>query len=107
MGDLPALRVDHAGITVESMEAAELLLFALGCEKSHEERSECGKFTWAADVLGDAESPQSRDRTVRRRRAAMIRAAVGRTDLLYRSTGATAGRVAVASVQRPSETTTS
>lgn len=54
MADLPAMRVDHAGIAVESIEDAEPILFALGCEKIHEERSEYGSFTWATYVLGGA-----------------------------------------------------
>ena len=52
--EMPATRVDHVGIAVESIEAAEPLLFALGCEKIHEERSEYGAFTWATYVLGGA-----------------------------------------------------
>ena len=54
MTEMPAIRVDHVGIAVESIKAAEGLLFALGCEKIHEERSEYGEFTWATYVLGDA-----------------------------------------------------
>lgn len=54
MAELPAMRVDHVGIAVESIDEAEELLFALGCEKIHEERSEYGEFTWATYVLGDA-----------------------------------------------------
>ncbi|WP_049927889.1 VOC family protein [Halopiger goleimassiliensis] len=52
--ELPATRVDHVGIAVESIESAEALLFALGCEKIHEEASEYGSFTWATYVLGGA-----------------------------------------------------
>ncbi|WP_394743277.1 VOC family protein [Natronococcus roseus] len=54
MTEMPAVRVDHVGIAVESIEEAEELLFALGCEKIHEERSEYGSFTWATYVLGGA-----------------------------------------------------
>ena len=54
MADMPAIRVDHVGIAVESIAAAEGVLFALGCEKIHEESSEYGEFTWATYVLGDA-----------------------------------------------------
>lgn len=52
--ELPAMRVDHVGIAVESIDEAEDLLSALGCEKVHAERSEYGSFTWATYVLGDA-----------------------------------------------------
>ncbi len=52
--ELPPMRVDHTGIAVESISEAEPLLFALGCEKIHEEASEYGEFTWATYVLGDA-----------------------------------------------------
>lgn len=48
------MRVDHVGIAVESIDNAEWLLFALGCEKVHEERSEYGSFTWSTYVLGGA-----------------------------------------------------
>ncbi|ELZ04653.1 VOC family protein [Natrialba aegyptia] len=51
---MPAIRVDHVGIAVDSVPDAEGLLFAFGCEKIHEERSEYGEFTWATYVLGDA-----------------------------------------------------
>ncbi|SFB67664.1 methylmalonyl-CoA/ethylmalonyl-CoA epimerase [Halobiforma haloterrestris] len=51
---MPATRVDHVGIAVESIDDAEPILFALGCEKIHEEGSEYGSFTWATYVLGDA-----------------------------------------------------
>ncbi|SDQ21847.1 VOC family protein [Natronobacterium texcoconense] len=54
MADLPAMRVDHVGIAVDSIEDAESILFALGCEKIHEERSEYAEFAWATYVLGDA-----------------------------------------------------
>ncbi|WP_121740927.1 VOC family protein [Natronorubrum halophilum] len=54
MSKLPAMRVDHVGIAVESIDDAEALLFALGCEKIHQEASEYGEFTWATYVLGDA-----------------------------------------------------
>ncbi|USZ71941.1 VOC family protein [Natronosalvus halobius] len=52
--DLPPMRVDHTGIAVESITDAEPLLFALGCEKIHEEPSKYGSFTWATYVLGGA-----------------------------------------------------
>lgn len=54
MADLPAMRVDHVGIAVDSIGDAERLLFALGCEKIHEEGSEYGEFTWATYVIGGA-----------------------------------------------------
>ncbi|WP_293032306.1 VOC family protein [Natronococcus sp.] len=54
MPGMPAVRVDHVGIAVESINDAESLLFALGCEKIHQERSEYGSFTWATYVLGGA-----------------------------------------------------
>lgn len=54
MSELPPMRVDHAGIAVESIPEAEPLLFALGCEKIHEEPSMYGEFTWATYVLGGA-----------------------------------------------------
>jgi methylmalonyl-CoA/ethylmalonyl-CoA epimerase len=54
MPEMPAIRVDHVGIAVESIGDAETLLFALGCERLHEEESEYGEFTWATYVLGDA-----------------------------------------------------
>ncbi|MFC4248388.1 VOC family protein [Natribaculum luteum] len=54
MPELPAMRVDHVGIAVESIAEAEALLFALGCEKIHEEPSEYGDFRWATYVLGGA-----------------------------------------------------
>lgn len=54
MPAMPAIRVDHVGIAVESIDDAEGLLLALGCEKIHEERSVYGEFTWATYVLGDA-----------------------------------------------------
>jgi len=48
------VRVDHAGIAVESIEAAEPVLFALGCRKLIEESVE-GRFRWAQyDFGGDA-----------------------------------------------------
>jgi methylmalonyl-CoA/ethylmalonyl-CoA epimerase len=40
------IRVDHVGIAVESIEAAEPVLFALGCQKFIEESVE-GRFRWA------------------------------------------------------------
>jgi methylmalonyl-CoA/ethylmalonyl-CoA epimerase len=48
------MRVDHVGIAVETIEAGEQLLLALGCDKIHEEVSEDGQFRWATYVLGDA-----------------------------------------------------
>ena len=54
MSELPPMRVDHAGIAVESIPEAEPLLYALGCEKIHEEPSEYADFTWATYVLGGA-----------------------------------------------------
>ena len=40
------IRVDHVGIAVESINAAEPILFALGCRKLIEESVE-GRFRWA------------------------------------------------------------
>lgn len=55
MGQTPAkMRVDHVGIAVESIETAEPLLLALGCEKLLEEPVESADFTWAYFELGDA-----------------------------------------------------
>ncbi|WP_135535990.1 VOC family protein [Halostella pelagica] len=54
MSDVPQMRMDHVGIAVESIEDGERLLFALGCEKIHEEESDDGRFTWATYVLGGA-----------------------------------------------------
>lgn len=54
MAEMPPMRVDHAGIAVESIDEAEPLLFLLGCEKIHDEPSKYGDFTWATYVLGDA-----------------------------------------------------
>ncbi|WP_367996348.1 VOC family protein [Haloferax volcanii] len=50
----PAARVDHVGIAVEDVEAAEPTLFALGCERVHRETVADGSFEWATYVLGDA-----------------------------------------------------
>jgi len=53
MHDTP-IRVDHAGIAVDSIEEAEPVLFALGCRKLIEESVE-GRFRWAQyDFGGDA-----------------------------------------------------
>ena len=54
MPELPAMRVDHTGMAVESIGESEPFLFALGAEKIHEEASKYGDFTWASYVLGDA-----------------------------------------------------
>ncbi|XVH31418.1 VOC family protein [Haloferacaceae archaeon DSL9] len=48
------IRVDHVGIAVDSLSTAEPILFALGCEKTHEEPSPDGTFVWATYELGDA-----------------------------------------------------
>lgn len=53
MSDQPAMRIDHVGIAVESIDDAEGLLFALGAEKVHEEVTD-EAFTWATYRLGDA-----------------------------------------------------
>lgn len=45
------IRVDHVGIAVESIEAAEQVLFAFGCEKYIEESVE-GRFRWAQYDFG-------------------------------------------------------
>jgi methylmalonyl-CoA/ethylmalonyl-CoA epimerase len=50
----PAARVDHVGIAVEDVEAAEPTLCALGCERVHRETVADGSFEWATYVLGDA-----------------------------------------------------
>jgi len=45
------IRVDHTGIAVESIEATEPVLFALGCRKLIEESVE-GRFRWAQYDFG-------------------------------------------------------
>jgi methylmalonyl-CoA/ethylmalonyl-CoA epimerase len=50
--DVP-IRVDHVGIAVHEVAAAEPVLRALGCEKVVEESVE-GRFTWAYYRLGGA-----------------------------------------------------
>ncbi len=50
--DVP-IRVDHAGIAVESVADAEPVLLALGCEKLVDETVE-GRFRWVYYELGDA-----------------------------------------------------
>ncbi|AHG01285.1 glyoxalase (plasmid) [Halostagnicola larsenii XH-48] len=50
--DIP-IRVDHVGIAIESIEAGEPVLEALGCEKLLEEPVE-DEFRWAYYELGDA-----------------------------------------------------
>ncbi len=47
------IRVDHVGIAVESVEQAEPILFALGCERISIESVE-DRFNWAYYRLGDA-----------------------------------------------------
>ncbi|SIR81119.1 methylmalonyl-CoA/ethylmalonyl-CoA epimerase [Haladaptatus litoreus] len=47
------IRVDHIGIAVESVEEAEPILFALGCERISIESVE-DRFNWAYYRLGDA-----------------------------------------------------
>lgn len=49
--DVP-VRVDHVGIAVESVEAAEPVLVALGCERLVDETLE--EFRWVYYELGDA-----------------------------------------------------
>jgi len=49
------IRVDHTGIAVESIEAAEPVLFALGCRKLVEESVE-GRFRWAQYGFGQQAS---------------------------------------------------
>ena len=46
-----AVRVDHTGIAVESIAAAEPVLFAFGCQKLIEESVE-GRFRWAQYDFG-------------------------------------------------------
>jgi methylmalonyl-CoA/ethylmalonyl-CoA epimerase len=50
-----AIRVDHAGIAVESIEDAEPVLFALGGQKRIEESVE-GRFRWAQYDFGQGAS---------------------------------------------------
>jgi len=50
--DVP-IRVDHVGIAVESVAAAEPVLLALGCEKLLDETVE-DRFRWVYYRLGDA-----------------------------------------------------
>jgi len=50
--DVP-IRVDHVGIAVESVAAAEPVLLALGCEKLIDETVE-DRFRWVYYRLGDA-----------------------------------------------------
>ena len=52
MHDIP-IRVDHVGIAVESVEAAEPVLLALGCEKISDDTVE-GRFRWVYYSLGGA-----------------------------------------------------
>jgi methylmalonyl-CoA/ethylmalonyl-CoA epimerase len=49
------IRVDHTGIAVESIDDAEPVLFALGCEKRIEESVE-GRFRWAQYDFGQGAS---------------------------------------------------
>jgi methylmalonyl-CoA/ethylmalonyl-CoA epimerase len=51
---VPPARVDHVGIAVEDVDAAEPTLLALGCERVHRETVADGSFEWATYVLGDA-----------------------------------------------------
>jgi methylmalonyl-CoA/ethylmalonyl-CoA epimerase len=51
MDEPPQIRVDHTGIAVESIENAEPVLFALGCQKLIEESVE-GRFRWAQYDFG-------------------------------------------------------
>jgi methylmalonyl-CoA/ethylmalonyl-CoA epimerase len=51
---MPPARVDHVGIAVADVDAAEPTLFALGCERVHRETVADGSFEWATYVLGDA-----------------------------------------------------
>ena len=53
MHDTP-IRVDHVGIAVESIEDAEPILFALGCEKLADREGPEGRFRWVYYRLGDA-----------------------------------------------------
>lgn len=50
--DVP-IRVDHVGIAVESVEDAEPILLALGCERIVDDTVE-GRFRWVYYRLGDA-----------------------------------------------------
>jgi methylmalonyl-CoA/ethylmalonyl-CoA epimerase len=49
------IRVDHVGIAVESIEAAEPVLFALGCRKFIDESVD-GEFRWAQYDFGQEAS---------------------------------------------------
>lgn len=49
-----AIRVDHVGIAVEDVEAAEPVLEALGCEKLSDEPGPNEEFRWAYYRLGGA-----------------------------------------------------
>lgn len=53
MHDTP-IRVDHVGIAVESVAAAEPVLEALGCERGSDETGPDGSFRWLTYHLGDA-----------------------------------------------------
>ncbi|WP_152042038.1 VOC family protein [Salinigranum salinum] len=56
-GDLPPMppaRVDHVGIAVHDVDAAEATLRALGCTPVHRETVPAGTFEWATYTLGDA-----------------------------------------------------
>lgn len=49
-----AIRVDHVGIAVEDVEAAEPVLEALGCAKGSDETGPDGSYRWVTYHLGDA-----------------------------------------------------
>jgi methylmalonyl-CoA/ethylmalonyl-CoA epimerase len=55
MSNHPAVRVDHTGVAVDSIENAEAVLLAFGCRKLIEESVE-GKFRWAQYDFGRAAS---------------------------------------------------
>ena len=48
------IRVDHVGIAVESVEDAEPVLVALGCERGTDETGHDGSYRWVTYHLGDA-----------------------------------------------------
>jgi len=51
---MPPARVDHVGIAVRDVDAAEPTLRALGCTPVHRETLASSGFEWATYVLGDA-----------------------------------------------------
>lgn len=65
-----AIRLDHVGIAVEDVEAAEPVFDALGCEKLSDETGADGSYRWVYYRLGDASrlelvTPLSEDSFIR------------------------------------------